>query len=887
MSYTFAYAAYLLPLFFLFLVLFWYLQKKQQKNLLDFAQAPTLEKILSPQSRFNFWIKASLFSLAWIFATFALMQPEGNPHYMTFKGETLRTRQVTPKLKRKPQQVFLFVDTSHSMLVADEANQMTRLQKAKDIGEAILSELQEEEVAIYTFNDQTAKLSPLTLDIIFPKIALNNISIGSKEKRGTNFKNLMTRINKELNDSAPLARKTAIIISDGEETEISRLPKIEQQGAITQLIDTVEWTKTKNSQLITIGVGSVGGGIVPNTTFDGKAVDSKLTPSLLQKLSQKGGGRYFQATDLSTLDLAKTITRKLKQKVSYYTPEEMNQLSTSSKPQLFYDRYFQYPLLLAILSILAILFVPDLRNKGWVIGLFLFTTLRATTPEEAALFYQAGDYPQAARLYQTLLDNSEEPWAKAVMQYNLANSLLKSNQWEEALANYNLISNQSPLLENRISFNKTLALLELAKAADNPMNRLLLLRQTEQALNEAKNKECLLQEIIGAETCQNDGQIILLSQQIDAELLKTASAFSSWQSEDLSLPLVGTLLSSHIKDMVTDIDFLIEQAAPLGKAEAYRDLFAHQAETWSLLIESLKTRYPEEMVILARRYYLLGLRQLKHNQYKMSKETFIAAEENLKLALEASVGKEKPQELLQSLAQAYRQVRLQEPLQLWSLETLKQLQLQLGEEKHLSFKRANLLLDEAIQSIKKREWWNGRLYTELAHQQVMSTIEADAEIKTPAELLRQLIQEQKLIISMHQIRNQLSGDSFNPEETESQHNVSEKAKNFFPFVLAHQEKEYFDHHYCQQFPWDQALPLFAAGLEAAKSARGKKNSLPLQNLALTKWKQALALLEKNKQRKEEEQHEKTINKMVQQLEEMEKKDHSAIQPVSIEEGLSW
>jgi Ca-activated chloride channel family protein len=117
----------------------------------------------------------------------------------------------------------------------------------------------------------------------------------------------------------------------------------------------------KSLQIFTIGVGTKKGGTIPNLTYMGKKVHSSLDDSFLKALGERGGGRYFEGNSLDTLSVAKTIIDSMTTESPFLSSHEAKTSTYLSRQgdDFIYDRYYQYPLALAILLLASFLIFPE------------------------------------------------------------------------------------------------------------------------------------------------------------------------------------------------------------------------------------------------------------------------------------------------------------------------------------------------------------------------------------------------------------------------------------------------------------------------------------------------------------------------------------------------
>lgn len=348
---------YLILIIFLFLALFWYLFRFRKQVSKLFSSVEFVQR-----SKFLFWIRSFFLCLSWFFATFALMQPLGSGHYIEGKIPH-DTQQVNTKLKRKAHDVILLIDASASMASLDARLGQSRLDNAKEIANEILASLTGESATLYAFTSQAEQLSPLTLDSFFVRIMLNQLSINQGGATGTNLVEAIAAMKKAFFPKPSPKLKTLIVISDGGDTFIEGLEGKEQKDAIEALGNLVDNADSLQLRVYTIGVGSLDGALVPDVSYHGSQVISKLQSAPLKRLAEKGRGSYYEAEKFSALAIASAIHEQMMQDPAYY--DEKNELVAGSllktvveNSNIIYNRYFQWPLSLAIIFFILGIFLP-------------------------------------------------------------------------------------------------------------------------------------------------------------------------------------------------------------------------------------------------------------------------------------------------------------------------------------------------------------------------------------------------------------------------------------------------------------------------------------------------------------------------------------------------
>jgi len=488
--YDFPRAAYLVFVSFAILWLLWHLFDYRRTILNKFAQREVLQKVLIERSPTMFWSKVAAIWAIWILATFALMQPKSQgkyPEEYFFREK----KEVKGVLRRKAHDVVLLVDASASMRVADARGDRTRLDYAKEIGDAIIGSLQGESVGLYGFTSEPVQLSPQTYDYLFPRVMLRSIRINEGGNTGTDLRNVIDKLfNEHLQGSADKL-STWIFLTDGDDTSSSRNL---DEGRLS----------VPNLRVVTIGIGTEEGGKVPGVTYQGKQATSKLNESLLQQLSQKGRGRYYRANDLSALTIAEDI-RAMWQLDDPYTNEETvvrKVLASSGRDMLIHDLYYQIPLGIAIVLFLFVLLCPDTRCF-WA-GLALLVVfggqeLHAQSSlegemREATTFLEASEYERATEKYKQLLKGDLDPWQHAYVMYYLGVLRFVEEDWSGAALKWSRLDQEvsSPFLNRAVQTALAWAYVHQAHASEDLQDRVYYYKEALHTIKKAQDANCKL-----------------------------------------------------------------------------------------------------------------------------------------------------------------------------------------------------------------------------------------------------------------------------------------------------------------------------------------------------------------------------------------------------------
>lgn len=457
MNFQHPWIAYLLLLLIPLLAMQLWLVRFRNRQIKFFAESSLLRRILHPRLRAVHNTKVVCSLLIWFFLVAALMDPFGNSRYAnTFaenEGET------------GFGEVIFLVDTSASMGVKDGYDGQSRLQSAKLIMENMLQEFHGETVALYAFTSQLTLLVPPTLDYIFTRISIHDLTLNEGGVGGTLFAPVLSALQTQV-FSRPTARQvTLVLFSDGGDTS-------SDETTILQAL-----APSDHLHLLAVGIGGVSPQVIPNVTDQGKEVTSALQAPLLQELAHKWDGKYFQASEWSAWSLSFALIEQIKQEGSLENVGRKKHAETlASGGAVIFDRYFQIPLALALLFYFIVLFLPESSGKVALSLLFIFSLPLQADEDFNSTRLQglidAKEFDQAETEISSLKSLSLSPWQKARLRYNEGTLLLAKGEWVAALFAFKDIKAETlalPLFASGLFLNEGIAYIRYASALSLPL----------------------------------------------------------------------------------------------------------------------------------------------------------------------------------------------------------------------------------------------------------------------------------------------------------------------------------------------------------------------------------------------------------------------------------
>lgn len=186
--------------------------------------------------------------------------------------------------------IVLSLDISGSMLAEDF--KPNRIEAAKSTAIHFVKNRPGDRFGIVIFAGESFTQCPITIDHRIVIEQLNKITNGMLNEGTAIGMGLATAVDR-LKDTKGKS-KIVVLLTDGENNT----------GKIDPLI-ALEIAKAYNVKVYTIGVGTEGKAMMPVQTKFGvrkELVDVKIDEALLQKLSKETGGKYYRATDNTSLE---------------------------------------------------------------------------------------------------------------------------------------------------------------------------------------------------------------------------------------------------------------------------------------------------------------------------------------------------------------------------------------------------------------------------------------------------------------------------------------------------------------------------------------------------------------------------------------------------------
>ncbi|MBC8185530.1 VWA domain-containing protein [candidate division KSB1 bacterium] len=188
--------------------------------------------------------------------------------------------------------IIMAMDISSSMLAEDLARHKNRLDVTKEVAGQFISERTNDRIGMVVFSAKSYTQCPLTLDYGILLKFLQEIHIGMIEDGtaiGMAVANCVNRLR-----SSKAKSKVVILLTDGRNNRGELDP-----------VTAAQIAKTMKVRIYTIGAGKHGEALYPiDDPFLGKRyvpMKVDIDEDVLKKIASTTGGRYFRATDKTSL----------------------------------------------------------------------------------------------------------------------------------------------------------------------------------------------------------------------------------------------------------------------------------------------------------------------------------------------------------------------------------------------------------------------------------------------------------------------------------------------------------------------------------------------------------------------------------------------------------
>lgn len=314
----------LIPFFFIGLAVWMGARRRRLRKLGD---EELVNELMPSWSRSKRWVRAVVFSLAFLFFVIGLSRPQ--------IGAKLK------EYKARGAEIMIALDVSNSMLAQDYSP--NRLERAKLAISRITDKLQDDRIGLIIFAGSSFVQLPITSDYVSAKMFLSNISTQSVPIQGTAIGDAINTAVRSFSSQSEQSR-AIIVITDGENHEDDAV------AAATQAAEV-------GVKVYTIGVGSQEGQPIPMDggllkDKEGNIVVTRLDEETLKEIASAGGGAYVHAgNDEFGLTPIIADIQKMQQ-------EEFNSVMFEE-----YDEQFMYFLGVALALLVLEMLIGERRSR--------------------------------------------------------------------------------------------------------------------------------------------------------------------------------------------------------------------------------------------------------------------------------------------------------------------------------------------------------------------------------------------------------------------------------------------------------------------------------------------------------------------------------------------
>jgi Ca-activated chloride channel family protein len=403
--------------------LFWFTSRQKQKLLTQFISArllPVLTMGVSParqKLRFTFIILAVAFLIG------ALARPQ--------HGFDLE------EVQQNGLDIVVAVDTSKSMLATDIAPD--RLGRAKLAALELMQRAGTDRMGLVAFAGDAFLECPLTIDNTAFQQSVQALNVNSIPEGGTAIAEAINTALTAFKEKGHY--KALVLLTDGEDND-------SETGALA----AAQSAAKDGLKIFTIGIGTAAGDLIRVTDANGNSdyvrdeqgnvVKSHLNENLLQQIAGATGGFYLPLRGADTMDTL--YERGL---------EPLPKSESSEKLIRRYHEQFQWPLGVAILLLLAEIFLPERKSKvqspkskveaataAILIALLFLPVSANASPADALREYNIGKYQNYTNAFQEYERLSQIYTNDLRLVFNAGAAAYRATNYDAARQNFQLVT---------------------------------------------------------------------------------------------------------------------------------------------------------------------------------------------------------------------------------------------------------------------------------------------------------------------------------------------------------------------------------------------------------------------------------------------------------------
>ena len=427
---------------------FWWSWRKRQTLMTRFIQARLLPGLVTGISPARQKLRLACLIVAVACLIVALARPQ-----MGF---------VWQEVKQRGVDIVVAIDTSKSMLAADVAP--NRLTRAKLAALELMQLAKSDRLGLVAFAGSAFLQCPLTIDDAAFRQSVDALDVNSIPQGGTAIAEAIQTALTAFKENEN--HKVLVLFTDGEDHD---------SGAVEAAHKAAE----AGLRIFAIGIGTAEGELLRIRDIKGQSdyvrdeqgqvVKSHLNEDLLREIAGASeGGFYLPLRGAKTMD-------------ALYS-QGLAQLPKSEHQEKFVKQYFDryhWPLALAIVLLLIEMLLPERKREskvkppslptakrglgaqaagsapaavagvtGWLLLLAL-PSAGIASPSSALREYNAGNYEQALKEYERLLERKRDD---PRLHFNAGTAAYRNHQFDEATRQFNEALNSPDIKLQQLSY---------------------------------------------------------------------------------------------------------------------------------------------------------------------------------------------------------------------------------------------------------------------------------------------------------------------------------------------------------------------------------------------------------------------------------------------------
>jgi Ca-activated chloride channel family protein len=437
------------------LAFFWWAGRTRQRLLTQFIQARLLPALTIGISATRQKIRVGCLVMAVVCLILALARPQWG-----FDWEEMKLRGLD---------IVVAIDTSKSMLAEDIAP--NRLARAKLAALELMQRARSDRLGLVAFAGSAFLQCPLTIDDAAFRQSVEALNVNIIPLGGTA---IAEAIETALTAFKEGDNKVLVLFTDGEDHDSGALEAAEKAAKAGLRIFTIG-IGTAEGELLRIKDAQGGSDYIRDE--QGNVVKSHLNERLLQQIAGATEGGFYLP-----LRGAKAIDTLYDQGLAKL-PKSQHQEKLVRR---YHERY-HWPLAAAIILLLVEMLFPERKRESkakpavapsaqsalgtatTVLLLLLLPTALRGSPASALREYKAGEYEQALKEYQHLLERKgDDPR----LHFNAGAAAYRNRQFEEAAKQFNAtLASPDLKLQGLAYYNEGNALYHLGERNPDPKKR--------------------------------------------------------------------------------------------------------------------------------------------------------------------------------------------------------------------------------------------------------------------------------------------------------------------------------------------------------------------------------------------------------------------------------